>query len=339
MTKKKILDLILLAIFFLELGSFFLPSTLHEILGAGFLILAAIHHRKNPRARFVEILLGICTISLAISGFALMNLIDLGNFNWRSIHLGSSIAALILIFIHCMTKARRYFHGKIFYAAGVFGFILAAGGIFGLPYLDRWFHEVKVDRAEIVAGSKIDFGKNVATIYFSRVGNTDFPPDVDAVSGASIMRDGNDLIGNSEMLAMMIQDAVGGEIFEIRTLEKYPADYSATTQIAQEEFRTKKIPQLESIELGNCDLIFIVYPLWWNSLPMPVESFLSQQNLEGRMIVPIVTHGGGGIGNSIEDLKRVTQAKIMNSLDVYSSDIPSSREVISDFLTRIRSEI
>lgn len=337
---RRTLDLILLGIFFLELGSFFLPQILHEILGIGFLILVIIHHRKNPRAGILEILLGISTISLAISGLALMNLIDLGNLNWRSIHLTSSIIALILVFIHCLQKARRYFRGKIFlYAAGIFGFILAAGGIFGLPYLDRWFHEVRIDREKIVAGSKIDLGKKIATIYFSRVGNTNFPPDVDAVSGASVMRDGEDLIGNSEMIAMMVQNCVGGSLQEIRTIEKYPEKYSDTTRIAQEEFRTKKFPQLESLELEECDIVILVYPLWWGSLPMAVESFISQNDLDEKTIVPIVTHGGSGAGESIEALRRVTRARILDPLDIYSSDIPSSREAISDYLNRIQIEI
>ncbi len=42
--------------------------------------------------------------------------------------------------------------------------------------------------------------ERILTVYFSRVGNTNFPSDVDAVSGASIMKDGHEIIGNAEMI-------------------------------------------------------------------------------------------------------------------------------------------
>ena len=100
--------------------------------------------------------------------------------------------------------------------------MLAAAGIFGMPYLDRWYHQVYVEKNAVIAGDKVSIPGRVLTVYFSRVGNTNFPSDVDAVSGASIMKDRHEIIGNAEMIAYMVQDAAGGDIFAIQTEKPIP---------------------------------------------------------------------------------------------------------------------
>lgn len=41
--------------------------------------------------------------------------------------------------------------------------------------------------------------RKVLSVYFTRVGNSDFDKDINAVSGASLMLDGETLIGNSQL--------------------------------------------------------------------------------------------------------------------------------------------
>ena len=205
-------------------------------------------------------------------------------------------------------------------------FILATAGIFGMPYLDRWYHQVYVEKKTVIAGDKVSIPGRVLTVYFSRVGNTNFPSDVDAVSGASIMKDGHEIIGNAEMIAYMVQNATGGDIFSVRTGKEYPPDYGETTKEGKRELESGKAPNLKGPlpQMENYDVIFLVYPLWWNTLPMPMEGFLKQYDWKGKTLIPIVTHGGGGIGESLNAIQNVTQTNTADSyLDIYSSDIPA----------------
>ena len=345
---KKSLDIVLLLLFFLELGGMFLPSLAHELLGCIFLLLVVLHNAtnrsfyqhfaegKNSPQRLVSkasiCLFAVSLIMLAVSGMALsrnlFSWVQLGDtWNWRSLHLLAAISALVLLFVHLLCHARRYIRGRGFFIASGVAFVLATVGIFGLPYLDRWYHQVKVDKEAIIQGEKAQVPGRVLTLYFSRVGNTDFPSGVDAVSGASIMKDKETIIGNAEMIATMIHDAVGGEMYDIRTVEKYPADYGATTRVGRKELDENLAPVLVNPlpELADYDVVFVVYPLWWHTLPMAVQGFLGHYDLHGKSIVPVVTHGGGGIGESIEKIKETTGAQLpAEVLDIYSSDIPSA---------------
>lgn len=57
--------------------------------------------------------------------------------------------------------------------------------------------------------------------------------------------------------------------------------------------------------MDQYDVIFLGFPNWDGTLPMPVTSFLEEDDLSGKTMVPFVTHKGSSFGSSmgmIEDL-------------------------------------
>ena len=152
------------------------------------------------------------------------------------------------------------------------------------------------------------------------------------------MKDHSEIIGNAQMIASMAQNVVGGDFLEIQTVKKYPASYPETTNVAKQEFSTNEQIELQPLDINfaNYDRIILIYPLWWSTLPKPVETFIKSYDLSGKMLIPIVTHGGGGVGESVEVLRRITKANVKDALDVYSSDIPASRKNIYNYLEVLR---
>ena len=71
-------------------------------------------------------------------------------------------------------------------------------------------------------------GENHRTlvVWFSRVGNTVFDPDVDVVSSATLNR-GKDgaLVGNAQMIAGWITEETKADVFQIQTAYTYPSDW------------------------------------------------------------------------------------------------------------------
>ena len=346
---KKFFDSILLIVFFAALASNFTSAQVHETLGFAFVALVIVHNLFNQnfyknflRGNFnlrrvinhATIIFFVASILvLTVSGAVLANYFPAPDLNWRSIHLGAAIFTSVLIFVHILIHASRYIKGKSFYCASIVAFILAFIAIFGLPYVDRWFHIVKVNREVLLQGDKLNLDGKILIVYFSRVGNTNFADKVDAVSGASLMLDGKNIVGNAQMIAEFVQNITGGDIFELQTEKIYPVDYSQTTKVAKQEFSNNDLPKLVSLPaVENYDKIILIYPLWWHNLPKAVEYFLRSSDLSDKKIYPIVTHGGGKLGDSIETLKNSTLAEIATPLDIYSSDIPSSRRIIYEWL-------
>lgn len=55
------------------------------------------------------------------------------------------------------------------------------------------------------------------------------------------------------------------------------------------------------------DVIFLGYPVWWATLPMPVISFLDKYDFSGKTVFPFVSHSGSEFGASVSELNKILQ--------------------------------
>lgn len=231
---------------------------------------------------------------------------------------------------------QRKKHKKIYLIAEV---VLAAAliaGYFFVPYAKRHYILVSVDMDEAAAMEKADMGeRKVLTVYFTRVGNSEFEEDVDAVSSASLMKDNETLVGNSQLLATMVYNAVGGELYGIQTEKKYPSAYSDTVSVAKDEMDSDEDVALSGTlpELSRYDMVVLVFPVWWGTVPGAVKSFLQSDDMAGKTIYPLVTHGGSGAGNSVEDIRKLCKADVSNDvLEVFDDDVTNAAGAVSEWL-------
>jgi len=144
--------------------------------------------------------------------------------------------------------------------------------------------------------------------------------------------------GNTRSVANEIQKNIGGDIFEIKTINPYPEDYRATTIQARNEKDNNLRPELtaEVTNMASYDIIFVGYPDWWGTMPMGVFTFLGKYNFAGKTIVPFCTHEGSGFGTSISDLKNTCpQANVLQGLALRGSSAAGSQEEIAAWLKTI----
>lgn len=135
--------------------------------------------------------------------------------------------------------------------------------------------------------------------------------------------------GNTERVAEFVQEAVGGDLFEIQTVKDYPADYYACIEEAKAELRADARPELKASpeSLDAYDTVFLGYPNWWGTCPMCVLTFLERFDLAGKRIIPFCTNEGSGMGVSEKRLKEVcTGAKVESGLSVIGNQAAGSRD-------------
>lgn len=146
---------------------------------------------------------------------------------------------------------------------------------------------------------------NMLVAYFTYAENAQLPDGVDASSSASIQTWNDEMTGNTGVVAHMISEVTGAELFSIQTTEKYPDNYDDTIDQGQKEQSENARPELSThIEnLDSYDTIFLGFPNWWGDMPMAIYSFLDEYDLSGKTIVPFVTSGGSGFSGSISDIE------------------------------------
>lgn len=110
--------------------------------------------------------------------------------------------------------------------------------------------------------------------------------------------------GNTLVIAGSIHRARATDLFEIRPARPYPEDYDETVAQARQERDRGYEPPLEARvpRVEAYDQIFLGFPIWGGTTPPVIRSFLRAHDLSGKTIRPFITHGGYGLGNSLEVL-------------------------------------
>lgn len=145
-------------------------------------------------------------------------------------------------------------------------------------------------------------------------------------------------VGNTKVVADMIQEITGSDAFCIDTVKSYPRGYTATTNVAKKEQNDNARPELSS-HVGNMDsynLIFLGYPNWGGTIPMPVFTFLEEYDFSGKTIVPFCTHEGSGLGHSEKDIAKLCpKATLLKGLAVQGSRVSAAKKDVTDWLSKI----
>lgn len=115
--------------------------------------------------------------------------------------------------------------------------------------------------------------------------------------------------GNTEIVAEYIQKAVGGDLFEIETVQDYSPSYMTCIEEAKDELRRKARPELKNYleNLDGYDHVFVCGPCWWGTFPMAVFTQLEKLDWTGKKVMAVMTHEGSGLGGSERDLKKICQ--------------------------------
>lgn len=144
--------------------------------------------------------------------------------------------------------------------------------------------------------------------------------------------------GNTRRLAGQIHKLVGGELFEIVSVDKYPSGYDATVRQAKKELDARYVPGLvsEVDDLESYSMVFIGYPNWWGTIPRPVASFLSRCDSEMKTIAPFCTHEGSRLGRSVEDIASLCKrSTVREGLAVRGGEVGNAQSKVSEWLRRI----
>lgn len=128
--------------------------------------------------------------------------------------------------------------------------------------------------------------------------------------------------GNTRAMAQAIAKELQADIYEIKPIKPYPESYRATVNQARDELQRGFRPEIEKTvpDLSQYSTIVLGSPNWWSHLSMPVFSFIDQNDLSGKVILPFVTHGGGGMSSCEDDIRaKFPKADVREGITAYGS--------------------
>ena len=179
---------------------------------------------------------------------------------------------------------------------------------------------------------------NILIAYFTWAENTYVAHpeavDADAITSASVL-----MPGNVGLLAQWIQEETGGDLFLILTEEPYSSNYDTCLDRAIEEHDSNARPVLQAkVEnLEDYDIVFLGFPNWWYSCPMAILTFIDENDLSGKTIIPFCSHGTGGFAASLRDIGRELpdDCTVLQEFGAYRPEVTQSRNALLEWLSEL----
>lgn len=171
------------------------------------------------------------------------------------------------------------------------------------------------EETPVASESEPEAGKHVLVVYFSRTGENYTVGTIDQ--------------GNTAVVAEMIAQETGADLFEIIPVTPYPDDYDECLDVATEEQRNNARPayvdEVENWE--SYDIVFFGYPIWWGDLPMIAYTFLENHDWSGKTVIPFNTHEGSGQGGTQRTIETLCSgAEVVDGLAVRGNTAQNDRE-------------
>ena len=157
-------------------------------------------------------------------------------------------------------------------------------------------------------------GSNMLVAYFSLAGEQ---------YGVGVVEE-----GNTSIIAHMIAEQAGADLFEIEPETPYPTTYQGLLDVSQQEMRDNARPEIADTvdNMDDYDTIFIGYPNWWGDMPMIVYNFLESYGLSGKTIVPFCTHGGSGLSDTESTIADITGGTMKDGFAIPGTTAQNDRD-------------
>jgi flavodoxin len=175
-------------------------------------------------------------------------------------------------------------------------------------------------------------------VYFS-MPETNDPKNMTKDEKNSTVIINGEVLGNTQYVAYIIKEQTGSDLFRIEPETAYPIDHKRLVDMAKEERRNNRRPELKAnVEnIDQYETIFLGYPIWWSDFPMIIYSFLEKYDFSGKRVIPFSTHGGSGLAGTVETLKRLEPGAdvIENAFTVSRDYAENSKKDVINWLKEL----
>lgn len=115
--------------------------------------------------------------------------------------------------------------------------------------------------------------------------------------------------GTTKRVAEEIANVVEGDLFEIEPVEKYTSEdldwtnKSSRSTVEMEDVNSRPgvVKRIENIK--DYKKIIVGFPVWWYREPSIIDTFMEENNFDGKDVYVFVTSGGSTVDGSFNSLK------------------------------------
>lgn len=143
------------------------------------------------------------------------------------------------------------------------------------------------------------------------------------------------LTGNTKMVAEEFANRLGADIEEIVCTDPYDTNFIACILRCKKEREDGTVTEIVPVktDLSQYDVIFIGYPVWFGTYAPPVATFLANNDLSGKTLVPFCTFSSGGLESSVKDMSAAQpNAKVLEGYGVRAARLEAMPKEVEQYL-------
>lgn len=146
---------------------------------------------------------------------------------------------------------------------------------------------------------------------------------------------------NTKMIAEQIKEKLNCDILEIKTVIPYSKDYDTVVNDEQNSEASNHLPDIQNIniDLSKYDEIILGTPVWWYRPVPAIRTFLTQNDLTGKRIIPFATNAGW-LGKTFKEIKSLCpNSKVEDGMNIvfqsYSDKLVTKEQDIVNWINTL----
>jgi flavodoxin len=204
---------------------------------------------------------------------------------------------------------------------------LTAAGLAGVAVTGCGSSAADEEPIAEVADAKPRRSSEILLAYFSRAGeNYNY-------GGRKDLK-----VGNTKVLARMIDDRLACDVREIKAADPYSRDYDATVARNVREQEADARPEIANplASIDRYDTIILASPIWNVAPPWIMLTFADTYNFSGKTVLPVTTYAMSGLGSAPAEYdEHCRGARIGRGLAVRGEEVRSGRRATDAWLRRV----
>lgn len=141
--------------------------------------------------------------------------------------------------------------------------------------------------------------------------------------------------GTTAQVAEKLAKATGADLFEIKPEQVYTdadlnwRDEKSRSSIEMNDKTSRPAIANKVADISQYNTVYIGFPIWWGREPSIIDTFMESYDFSGKRVIPFVTSGSSGIGDTAENLKALAPNATVDTGKRFSSSV--SEEALADW--------
>ena len=115
--------------------------------------------------------------------------------------------------------------------------------------------------------------------------------------------------GVTKGIAQQLAEVAGADLHEITPETLYTdADLDwrnkqSRSSVEMQDKKSRPAISEKVADMKKYSVVYVGFPIWWNTCPRIINTFLESYDFQGKTVIPFATSGSSSIKNACEDLK------------------------------------